>query len=129
VTPERKYRMIRLSAGDYLLPGNDGETIFRVAKYDEDGSIEGVTGEYWAVYRWPKPKNTLRERMPWGESPWDAWEEWHLIADLFSTRQDAIDAALDWEWRRDNPLHDRPERKPLDIASMYGAFSTSKADA
>ena len=35
---ERKYQMTRISAGDYLLPSNDGKTLWRICAYEEDGS-------------------------------------------------------------------------------------------
>lgn len=125
-TPQRKYRMIRLSAGDYLLPGNDGETIFRIAKYVEDGTLETgdgetITGEFWAAWRWPRPRTALaREDYGYGHGydPLEDWDAWHMIEDQFRTRQEAIDAALEWEWRRDNPIH-TVARKPVDIAAMF----------
>lgn len=118
--------MIRLAAGDYLLPGNDGETIFRIAKYVEDGSLDGVEGEFWAAWRWPKPKNTLRGDA-YGYDPLEAWEDWYQIEDQFRTRQEAIDAALEWEWRRDNPVH-TVARKPVDIAAMFARSSHSESE-
>lgn len=122
MTVERKYRMIRLSAGDYLLPGNDGETIFRIAKYVEDGiSLEGVKGEFWAAWRWPKPKATLLRDPVYGYNPTEDWDAWYQIEDQFKTRQEAIDAALAWEWRRDNPIHG-PERESVDVAAAVVAM-------
>jgi hypothetical protein len=120
MTPDRKYRMIRLSAGDYLLPGNDGETLFRIAKYVEDGSLETyggdtITGEFWAAWYWPRPLVAFRHAY----DPMAEWDAWHQIEDKFKTRQDAIAAALTWEWNRDHPLHDQPRRKPVDIGAMY----------
>ena len=126
MAPERKYRMIRLSAGDYLLPGNDGETIFRIAKYVEDGiSLEGVEGDFWAAWRWPKPKSALRD--DYGYDPLEDWDAWYVIEDQFPTRQAAINAALAWEWRRDNPVH-TVARKPLDIAAMVSRFARTNTN-
>lgn len=96
---ERKYALTRIKAGDYLLPSNDGATLFRLATYEEDGSAEYVTrpgakarplvGTFWAVYRRPMPPldQATADLLEWS----DAWE-W--IAGPLDTRQQAIDEAL-----------------------------------
>ena len=35
---ERKYVITKLREGDYLLPSNDAQTIWRLASHEEDGS-------------------------------------------------------------------------------------------
>lgn len=55
-TPQRKYALTRIGPGDYLLPSNDGQTIWRIAKY-EDGPSHGVEGmdrdrDFWGVWKW-----------------------------------------------------------------------------
>jgi hypothetical protein len=35
-TTARQHRMIRLEKGDYLLPSNDAQILWRIAQYDED---------------------------------------------------------------------------------------------
>lgn len=95
---ERKYALTRIKAGDYLLPSNDGATLFRLATYEEDGSGEfssdGKTwrvlrGTFWAVYRRPMPAldQATADLLEWS----DAWE-W--IAGPLDTRQQAIGEAL-----------------------------------
>ena len=34
-TAERKYALIKILAGDYLLPGNDAHTLWRIRRYQE----------------------------------------------------------------------------------------------
>ena len=104
----RKYRMIRLSTGDYLFPGNDGETIFRVAK----------CAGGWACWRWPKPMVSLLPAYEYDD--FEDWDRWYMIEDQFKKRQEAIDAALAWEWRRDNPVH-TVARRPVDIGAVIAS--------
>lgn len=125
---ERKYQMIRLSAGDYLLPGNDGETIFRLTKY-EDGPSFGLMDmakdrEFWRTMRWPKPRALLKGDQ-YGYDPLDDFDAWVGIGDGYDTRQEAIDRALRWEWERDNRMHG-PEResKPIDFAALFARSAT-----
>ena len=101
--PERKYRMIRVSAGDYLLPSNDLKTLWRIYKYREDGSAKwgpdehgkyhDITGEFWACARYERPFDGKLDMvedfdfLDWG----DHWLHWDGMA---RSRQEAIDAAL-----------------------------------
>lgn len=119
--------MTRLSAGDYLLPGNDGETIFRIKK-QEDGPSYGLDPEvwprdkeFWVVYRWPKPRSLLMEDT-YGYDPLADWNAWWCVSEYHDTRQQAIDAALRWEWERDNPVQG-PTRKPRPIGSYLAVLN------
>lgn len=87
---ERKYALTRIAAGDYLLPSNDGETIWRIATYI-DGPSMGITD-------WP------RDRTLWGTWQYTGrnqyvdvsdWNRWRMVASTFATRRDAVDAALE----------------------------------
>lgn len=100
MTIERKFALVRVEAGDYLLPSNDEQTIWRVARYWEDGSLEWtdtqgrtrqVIGWRWQIWRRPMPD---RER----DLPDDffEWEDWTLAAGPFETRGDAIEDALSY---------------------------------
>lgn len=92
MTIERKYVLTKISAGDYLLPSNDGATLFRIRQY-EDGPSYGLDD-------WPN------DRLLWALGCWDrpigadpivdvaAWDRWDLLADGFATRKEAIDFAL-----------------------------------
>lgn len=96
---ERKYAMTRVRAGDYLLPSNDGKTLWRIASYHEDGSAEWqdergqwhkVVGTFWqtAKYRHGVPRVGLLD-----EDFLD-WNEWHTWETNLRTRKEAVEAAL-----------------------------------
>lgn len=93
--PERKWQMIRLKAGDYLLPSNDRATVFRIYRYT-DGPSGGLDmpkdRDFWAAWRWLKDPEGLDE-IAFDYFP-DGWTE---VATFLDTRQEAIDAALRWE--------------------------------
>jgi len=89
---ERRYRMTRVGRGDYLLPSNDGKTLWRLRRYVEDGSAtydDGtpVVGEFWATWKYRGPL-TGAYVDPF---QWDDWEMWDSGLRL---RRQAIDAAL-----------------------------------
>jgi len=90
---ERRYAMTRLAAGDYLLPGNDRVTLFRLATY-EDGPSHGLDDSYadrtyWGAWRW-----NIKHRWPETVDDLDNWGNWDMVAALCMTRHDAIAAAL-----------------------------------
>lgn len=87
---ERKYVLTRIKAGDYLLPSNDGRTIWRLSQY-EDGPSHGLD--------WPK------DRQVWGCWRWvggtirpgidvEDWSSWEMVASTLATRKEAISEAL-----------------------------------
>lgn len=85
----RNYRMIRLGAGDYLLPSNDAQTLWRVAKYDED---DGLT--LWGLWKWDGGMPTVDQiAAALDEGAWtDRWMFWD---GGYRTRAAAIKGALD----------------------------------
>jgi hypothetical protein len=91
---ERVYAMTRLGPGDYLLPSNDGQTLWRLRSYEEDGSAERwdgtpIHGLFWAVLRFlGGPPQSLEADDLDDPSRWD-WYETNL-----STRREAITVAL-----------------------------------
>lgn len=102
---ERTYQMTRISAGDYILPSNDGQTLWRIHSYQEDGSLveyervggkvdydsgRTITGTFWAVSRYDRP---WTEDDAFDEDFLD-WERWRERANSFKTRRAAIDDAL-----------------------------------
>lgn len=92
--PERKYAMTKISKGDYLLPGNDGKTIYRLEQY-EDGPSYGLYDWprdklLWAVWRWTGDPNCVDV----SDSPARWCDYWELVADVFPTRREAIGRAL-----------------------------------
>jgi hypothetical protein len=96
---ERKYALIKLDKGDWLLPGNDGREIWRlrrewVPQYDEDGELLPPTSDrrMWHLYKSLVRPEVLGDRFcdAWGEQDWEIWEGWGY----FETRADAIQDAL-----------------------------------
>lgn len=81
-TPKRKYVLTRLTAGDYLLPGNSGKMIFRISKYD-DGPPEMHT--CWGVWEWSGPNDDL-------DVTWDP--RWEILRGALERREQAIAWAL-----------------------------------
>lgn len=91
---ERKYAMTRLGPGDYLLPSNDAKTLWRITRYEEDGSAiyvnadgseRPLTGMYWMTWKYKRPLDS-------GEAlNMDEFVPWDL---LLPTRAAAIRAAL-----------------------------------
>jgi hypothetical protein len=91
---ERKYALTRIKAGDYILPSNDGKTLWRICKY-RDGPSMGLDPEVfprdferWQLRRWHRP---VHSGSLVDIEDWDRWEHWD---ESYDTRQEAIDAAL-----------------------------------
>jgi len=98
---ERKYVITKLREGDYLLPSNDTETIWRLVSYVEDGSgqyqdkrgkLRPITGTWWSVYymRAGKFASLVESDLTSNEDilDWDEWESWAWGA--YRTRAAAI---------------------------------------
>lgn len=87
---ERKYVLTKLGKGDYLLPSNDKETIWRIGTY-EDGPTYGLDWPrdltLWALWRWRAEEADVALAL-------DTWESWDRAEDGFKTRAEAIDAAM-----------------------------------
>ena len=104
---ERKYAMTRLGRGDYLLPSNDAQTLWRVYAYEEDGSATYQTefipgkgpsgpervlrGRFWALARRPMPE------MGFLVSDLFEWDDWQFWAGPLQSREQAIRYALSHE--------------------------------
>jgi hypothetical protein len=109
-TIERKYTLHRIAKGDYLLPGNDGKTLWRIRKY-EDGPSHGVDSmprdrEFWGVWKWIGPDR----QWNLAEAHWNAWD-----LSNYDKREEAIQAAL----RAELP---RPMPKPRSDSRPIGAL-------
>ena len=87
----RKYVMTRLDTGDYLLPSNDGETIWRLSAY-VDGPSQGLDWpsdrQVWGAWRW------VGRGSPERAEDIDDWNLWELYTGTLPTRQEAIDEAM-----------------------------------
>lgn len=97
---DRKYQMTRLRKGDYLLPSNDGGTLWRLATYEEDGGAENwqgrtITGTYWALWKWDGGFPTGDQLAASIEA--NDWTRWQFWAGPLSSRQSAIVEALQVE--------------------------------
>lgn len=86
-SPTRRFTLVHMSAGDYLLSSNDRRTLWRIYTYDEDGSLEGVKGRFWAAARRPMPKPDEIVDL-------EEWDEWEHYAAPLKTRLEAISYAL-----------------------------------
>lgn len=84
----RKYVLTRINAGDYLLPSNDGEKLWRIYKAIE-GPSSGLDWprdkEVWQISEWTGP---LKEVDP------EDWNRWNFYEGMHETRRAAIDSAL-----------------------------------
>lgn len=97
---ERTYQMTRLSAGDYLLPANDGKTLWRVAKYS-DGPSHGLDWpsdrEVWGAWRLQGTADDLQRAIDLGDESAEylGSDLWGLEVSLCETREQAIQGALE----------------------------------
>ncbi|HEY4451023.1 MAG TPA: hypothetical protein VGN13_05465 [Solirubrobacteraceae bacterium] len=88
-TIERKYVLTKIARGDWMLPSNDGRTIFRL--YHDPEALAGETtdgGEMrraaWTLWRWTGGHVV---------DTW-SWSEWELLDGSLYTRTEAIREAL-----------------------------------
>jgi hypothetical protein len=95
----RVYQMTRVRSGDYLVPSNDATQLWRISRYEEDGSLyypgddRQVRGTFWRVARFRgslEGAAALLERDVDEFLDWDQWSEW---ASLQPTRAAALEAA------------------------------------
>lgn len=90
---ERKYALTKIAAGDYLLPSNDAQTIYRIQRYT-DGPSFGLMDwprdrELWSVARWTGEvgPGCFVDTSP--ES-----ERWEEVATCIATRREAVERAI-----------------------------------
>lgn len=97
--PERQFALIKLSKGDYLLPGNDAKTLYRLHSYI-DGPSGGLDPEqfptdqtYWVVRKWHREisPEVLEFSPPNPDNP----DEWEHVEEWFPTRAKAIEHTLE----------------------------------
>lgn len=95
---ERRYAMIRVRAGDYLLPSNDTQTLWRITSYAEDGTLVHVLpdGSERVVLGtfWQTAKCNRRDWLDLNDYDmldWDHWDHWAMG---FRTRRAAVEDAL-----------------------------------
>lgn len=87
--PSRKYVLTKLDVGDYVLPSNDGTTLWRIARGDEPtGDENQFFARVWQLWRW---RHAI-EAVKWEDGA--DWDNWELTASWLDTRAQAIDYAL-----------------------------------
>lgn len=87
----RKYALERVGKGDYVFLSNDDVTVWRVARYREDGSAVTASGrelraEFWGVWRF-MGRDTNRVY------PID-WNDFEMYEHMVRSRREAIEIAL-----------------------------------
>ena len=92
---ERKYALQRVKAGDYLLLSNDGRTLWRIARYTEDGSAttqdgRELRGEFWGTWLYERPA----EKFAGVTNDGSDWDGFTMDSCLLRTRAKAIAAVL-----------------------------------
>lgn len=94
--PQRKYALTKIRYGDYLLPSNDGCTIWRITSYT-DGPSFGLDPDVfptdfhrWRLAKWDRPVDPHRG----GQVDVDDDLHWEHVEDDFRTRRDAIKEAM-----------------------------------
>lgn len=78
---ERKWAMTKLDRGDYLLPSNGKQRLYR---------IKFVAGEGWPLWQWPE---MIREESVLDINV-DDWSMWECFGSAMETRQEAINDAI-----------------------------------
>lgn len=101
-TVERKYGLTKIKSGDWLLPSNDAQTMFRLSTY-VDGPTNGLDipkdREFWMVHSMSvKDFERLADYGGtdiYGEptNPLE-WEHWEYQAGLLESRKEAIEEAI-----------------------------------
>jgi hypothetical protein len=91
VKTERKYQLIKVAAGDWILPDNDGETVWRLRSYI-DGPSMGLNLDHditlWGYSKWTGRRTALDADDILDPDNWEYWDGNHR------TRAEAIQAAL-----------------------------------
>jgi len=97
---ERKYQMVKLRAGDYLLPSNSGKTLLRVSQY-KDGRSYGLMDMKGNVLLWHAARYDGTLEQASHDDDLEHSERWVILAGgWMKTRQEAINAALETAERR-----------------------------
>ena len=116
---DRLYAMIRIGPGDYLLPGNDGLTLYRISTYEETGDgyytdargrERRIVGTYWQAAEYVHGAGTIEDAMNEADADLLDWsddygnERWACVVYGQKTRADAIrySGALRDPWTEDD---------------------------
>jgi hypothetical protein len=85
MTIERRFPLVKIRAGDWLLLSNDRRTLWRIYRFDDDGQ------NWWATARFD---GTPAQAVDVAEELEHAWDRWVTTEYYLETRQEAIDEAL-----------------------------------
>ena len=99
VAIERKYQMVRIGSGDYMLMSNSGLSLWRLRRYRETGMVEydngtKLVGDFWSCARYEYRGRSLPNGTDQMIDVIHDRERWVTTADTLKTRQEAIDEAL-----------------------------------
>lgn len=110
---ERRFALVRVKAGDYLLASNDERGLYRIQAYDEDGSLESYSGEkirgrFWMVYihAGEVDRDDLG-RITGGVVDVEDPYAWIVVEQMFPTRRAAVDHLVREVWPREEAIGDR----------------------
>ena len=93
---ERRYALIKVAKGDWLLPSNDKSALFRLRSYMEDGSLINVlpdgteipvVGNFWSIHRYRGTTEDAWQHL-------DADDKWAEVEYGLVSRDEAIQTAL-----------------------------------
>lgn len=88
MSDERVWRMRRLGPGDYILPSNDLQTLWRICKEAQpDGD------DTWDLFRWRKPAPIIEEDVALAIVE-DDWTDWSCAMSGLRTRAAAVEEAI-----------------------------------
>lgn len=95
--------MIRVRAGDYLLPSNDGSKFFRITSYEADGSSSWTDqdgdehvdrGTFWDGFVYNRGSTHDAQAHAEREEDLLDWERWGCEIQMQRTRKDVLDYLL-----------------------------------
>lgn len=93
MTVERKYAMTKIEKGDWLLPSNDGKTVWRIRICTELAPSPDGHGDrevdHWEIWRWLGSTLTA-----FAGGDVEDWSQWDFYEGYHKTRKDAVDSAL-----------------------------------
>jgi hypothetical protein len=102
---ERTHKLRKIESGDYLLPDDYTQTLWRIHRYRglSTGGRRGlVKVQRWGIWRYKEPLDGDGAIKRW-EHPAlvkEGWSSWKRGKDGCSTRTEAIRAALRWRRAR-----------------------------
>jgi len=98
---ERRYALTKIAAGDYLLPGNDARSLWRITRGEETVPVESGADRWrheytrrvivWEAWRYTAGRITNPPDLP---DDFLDWSHWSCEASWCDTRAEAIREAL-----------------------------------